>query len=275
MAERSSAIESFPVTAASYGPWPGQGTLASVRVAVITDIHANLPALEAALQAIDEAEVEEIWCLGDLVGYGAEPDACTDLIRQRCALSLVGNHDLAVLGALDISAFSESAAEAVIWTRENVAETTLEFLRDLEPAGERDGVGLFHGSPRDPIWEYVLGGDDAEACLDVQSERIGLIGHSHRALFFARPDGEDRGGLRGAQAPDGTLLDLQTGRWLVNPGSIGQPRDGDPRAAWLELDTAGETACFHRVAYDIDRAAGAISAAGLPGRLADRLYIGQ
>jgi diadenosine tetraphosphatase ApaH/serine/threonine PP2A family protein phosphatase len=246
-----------------------------VRVAVITDIHANLPALEAVLTAIDQAEAEEIWCLGDIVGYGAEPDACADLVRDRCALCLVGNHDLAVLGALDISAFSESAAEAVVWTRENIAETTLEFLRDLEPAGEREGVGLFHASPRDPIWEYVLGADDAGSCLDVQAERIGLIGHSHRALFFARADGGDRSSLRGAQAPDGTLLDLQSGRWLINPGSVGQPRDGDARAAWLELDTGKETARFHRVPYDIERAAGAIAAAGLPGRLADRLYIGQ
>lgn len=275
MAERSSVIESFPVTAASYGPRAGQGTLAVVRVAVITDIHANLPAMEAVLAAIDEAQIEEVWCLGDVVGYGADPDACTDLVRERCTITLAGNHDLAVLGALDISAFSESAAEAVVWTRDNIAETSLEFLRELEPAGEREGVGLFHASPRDPVWEYVLAGDDADACLDVQAERIGLIGHSHRALFFARPERNGAGNLRGAQAPDGTLLELDSGRWLINPGSVGQPRDGDPRAAWLELDTSGEAARFHRVPYDIDRAAAAIADAGLPTRLADRLYIGQ
>jgi diadenosine tetraphosphatase ApaH/serine/threonine PP2A family protein phosphatase len=246
-----------------------------VRVAVITDIHANLPALEAVLAAIDEAEVEEIWCLGDVVGYGAEPDACADLVRERCAVCLVGNHDLAVLDALDISAFSESAAEAVVWTRENIAETTLEFLRDLEPAGQCEGVGLFHASPRDPIWEYILAADDADACLDIQEERVALIGHSHRALFFVRPDGDEHGGLRGAQAPDGTLLELASGRWLINPGSVGQPRDGDARAAWLELDTDAEIGRFHRVPYEIERAAGAIAHAGLPGRLADRLYIGQ
>ncbi len=246
-----------------------------MRVAVITDIHANLPALEATLDAIGEAESEEVWCLGDIVGYGAEPDACADLVRERCALCLVGNHDLAVLGVLDIAAFSESAAEAVVWTRENVAERTLELLRELEPTGSREGIALFHASPRDPVWEYVLSGEQADACLDVQPERIALIGHSHRSLFFTRPAGNGHRELRGGQATDGTAIDLGSGRWLVNPGSVGQPRDGDPRAAWLELDTDEKTAYFHRVSYDIGRAAGSIAAAGLPGRLADRLYVGQ
>lgn len=246
-----------------------------MRVAVVTDIHANLPALEAVLAAIDESEVEEIWCLGDVLGYGAEPDACTELLRQRCAVCLVGNHDLAVLGALEISAFSEAAAEAVVWTRENVEGETLDFLRELDPIGRREGVGLFHASPRDPVWEYVLSADQAGPCLDAQEERIGLIGHSHVALFFARPNDSTRGQMRGAQAGDGALLDLDAGSWLVNPGSVGQPRDSDPRAAWLALDTEEKTAHFHRVAYDIDRTAQSIVGAGLPQRLADRLYIGQ
>ncbi len=245
-----------------------------MRIAALTDVHANLPALEAVLAAIDEEKIDEIWCLGDVVGYGAEPDACTALVRERSDLCLVGNHDLAVLGALEISAFSEAAAEAVAWTRENVSEATLEFLRELEPFAQRDGIGLFHASPRDPVWEYVLSGEQADACLDVQEERIALIGHSHVALFFSRIiDGARH--MRGAQANDGALLDLESGRWLVNPGSVGQPRDGDPRAAWLALDTTEATARFHRVAYDIDRTARSIVDAGLPQRLADRLYAGH
>ena len=247
-----------------------------MHVAAITDIHANLPALEAILDAIDDAEVEQIWCLGDVLGYGAEPDQCADLVRERCALCLVGNHDLAVLGALDIASFSEAAAAAVAWTRENVAERTLEMLRELEPAGEREGIALFHASPRDPVWEYVLSGEQADACLDVQAARIGLIGHSHVSLFFVRSaESEQHEEIRGAQAGDDTLLDLNAGQWLINPGSVGQPRDGDPRAAWLELDTEALTARFHRVQYDIDRAAASISAAGLPRRLADRLQVGS
>jgi predicted phosphodiesterase len=246
-----------------------------VRVAAITDIHANLPALEAVLEAADRAAVEEIWCLGDVIGYGAEPDECGDLVRERCDLCLVGNHDLAVLGALDIASFSEAAAEAVVWTRENIAERTLAMLRELEPVGEREGIALFHGSPRDPIWEYVLSAEQADACLDAQPARIALIGHSHVSLFFVRPDGERGDEIRGAQSSDDTLLDLEAGRWLINPGSVGQPRDGDPRAAWLELDTNEQTARFHRAEYDVERAAASISAAGLPRRLADRLRVGS
>jgi diadenosine tetraphosphatase ApaH/serine/threonine PP2A family protein phosphatase len=247
-----------------------------VRVAAISDIHANLPALEAVLEAIDEAAIDEIWCLGDVIGYGAEPDQCAELVRERCALCLVGNHDLAVLGALDIAAFSEAAAEAVAWTRANVAEGTLAMLRDLEPAGEREGVGLFHASPRDPVWEYVLSVEQAGACFDVQPSRIALIGHSHVSLFFVRPTADEDGAeIRGAQSSDDTLLDLEVGCWLINPGSVGQPRDGDPRAAWLELDTSEQTARFHRARYDVERAAASISSAGLPRRLADRLHLGS
>ena len=244
-----------------------------MQVAAITDIHANLPALEAVLAAIDETGVDEIWCLGDVVGYGAQPDACADLVRDRCDLCLVGNHDLAVLGDLDVAAFSEAAAAAVDWTRENIDSRTLEFLRELDPSGARDGIGLSHASPRDPVWEYVLSIDQAEACMEVQAERIGLIGHSHVALFFTAP-GDGAGDTEGSQAGDGTVLDLADGRWLINPGSVGQPRDRDPRAAWLELDTEETTARFHRVAYPIETAAEPIAAAGLPQRLAERLYTG-
>jgi diadenosine tetraphosphatase ApaH/serine/threonine PP2A family protein phosphatase len=243
---------------------------------VITDIHANLPALEAVLASAGKRRVEEIWCLGDVVGYGADPDACAELVRERCDTCLVGNHDLAVLGELDIAAFSEAAAEAVEWTRERIGEAALEYLRELDPSQEREGIGLFHASPRDPVWEYVLSIEQAQACMELQPERLALIGHSHVALFFVRlaEDGGP-GDTRGGQAEDGLKLDLGDGRWMLNPGSAGQPRDGDPRAAWLELETKKPAARFHRVEYDIDRAAASIVEAGLPKRLADRLYIGQ
>jgi diadenosine tetraphosphatase ApaH/serine/threonine PP2A family protein phosphatase len=246
-----------------------------MRVAAITDVHANLPALEAVLAAVDAAGVEEIWCLGDVLGYGVEPDACAELVKTRCDLCLVGNHDMAVLGELDIASFSEAAAVAVEWTRDNVAAATLEFLRELEPSAERAGLGLFHASPRDPVWEYVLSGEQADAGMNAHPQRVGLIGHSHVALFFTRREDGDAGETRGAQASDGALLDLSRGSWLVNPGSVGQPRDGDPRAAWLQIDTDAETATFRRVPYEIERAAEPIVAAGLPSRLAERLYTGQ
>ena len=227
------------------------------------------------LAAADAAGVEEIWCLGDVVGYGAQPDACAKLIRERAEICLVGNHDLAVLGRLDTSTFSETAAAAVEWTRENASPATISFLEGLEPAGERHGVGLFHASPRDPVWEYVLSIEQAEEGLDAQPQRVGLIGHSHVSLFFGRAEGAGRGETQGAQAGDGALLSLESGSWLLNPGSAGQPRDGDPRAAWLELDTEEWTARFHRVDYDVATAAETILAAGLPSQLAERLEVGR
>ena len=244
-----------------------------MRVAVISDIHANLPALDAALAAIDKAEVEEIWCLGDVVGYGAHPDGCAELVAERCEICLVGNHDLAALEELDVSSFSAAAAEAVEWTKENAKIETLDYLRDLQPEGEREGISLFHASPRDPIWEYVLSIEQAEENLDRQPRPVSLIGHSHVALYFTRPEGGGR--VQGAQAGDGARIELEDDSWLVNPGSVGQPRDGDPRAAWLELDTEDGLARYHRVPYEIDRAAEAIAEAGLPRHLAERLYLGH
>jgi diadenosine tetraphosphatase ApaH/serine/threonine PP2A family protein phosphatase len=241
-----------------------------MRVAIISDIHGNLPALESVLEAIDTAGVEEIWCLGDVVGYGAQPDACTDLVKERSDICLVGNHDLAVLGKLDISAFSSAAATAARWTAENCEPSTIEFLAGLKAESEREEVGLFHASPRDPVWEYVLSLEQAAECLDVAERRLNLIGHSHVALFFNR-----NGQVRGAQAGADASLDLREDSWLINPGSVGQPRDGDPRAAWLELDTGDASALYRRVEYDVDKAAEPILEAGLPSHLADRLYLGQ
>jgi predicted phosphodiesterase len=254
-----------------------------MRLAILSDIHANLPALEAVLADIGGAGLSDLWCLGDVVGYGAQPDECTRLVRERCDLCLVGNHDLAVLDELDVSAFSPAAAAAVRWTQETADPSTLDFLRELEPADETRDVALYHASPRDPVWEYVLWPDQAAECIAVQASRVSMIGHSHVALFFVM--GQDRRPpsqppelgevARGAQAGAGTRLDLSEGHWLVNPGSVGQPRDGDPRAAWLELDTDSWEATYHRVEYEIDRAAEAIEATDLPEHLARRLYVGQ
>ena len=157
-----------------------------------------------------------------------------------------------------------------------MSPSTREFLAGLDPADESREVGLYHASPRDPVWEYVLWPDQAAECIRVQARRVSFVGHSHVALFFALPDnGKSDSDARGAQAGAGTSLEVRRGRWLINPGSVGQPRDGDPRAAWLELDTETWQASFHRVAYDIDRAADAIVATDLPEHLARRLYVGQ
>jgi diadenosine tetraphosphatase ApaH/serine/threonine PP2A family protein phosphatase len=241
-------------------------------VALLSDVHGNLPALEAVLADIRGEGVDAIWCLGDLVGYGAQPDECVALAERECDLCLVGNHDLVVIGQLDVADFSANAATAAEWTREHIARDSVEYLSRLAPGDDDHPVGLYHASPRDPVWEYVLSTGQAAACMDAMSPRVGAIGHSHVALWFGREDG---GSVSGDMAPAGTELDLSAGTWLINPGGVGQPRDGDPRAAWLLLDLESWSASWRRVEYPVDDAARAIQEAGLPAALSDRLYVGQ
>src|SRR6185436_21163575 len=180
--------------------------------------------------------------------------------------------DLAVVDVLSLEEFSRGAALAATWTRDVIAPETREFLLSLKPEGSAQGVGLFHASPRDPIWEYVLSGLTAELCFDATDFRVSLIGHSHVALSFHRPEGQP---ASGTTRREGTELDLTEGEWLINPGSTGQPRDGDPRAAWLLLDTERQTAIYQRTEYDIAGVQAAIRAARLPDSLAERLQYGQ
>jgi diadenosine tetraphosphatase ApaH/serine/threonine PP2A family protein phosphatase len=243
-----------------------------MKVAVISDIHANRQAFEATLEAVAASDAAELWCLGDLVGYGADPDACVELAREHAAVCLAGNHDLAVTGEIPLDEFSRGASLAAQWTREVIAAQNLEFLASLRPQGEEDAVGLYHASPRDPVWEYVLSALLAELCLDRQTHRVCLVGHSHVALSFVRGEGQL---ATGEPRREGTRLDISSGEWLLNPGSVGQPRDGDPRASWLLLDLDGLSASFERTNYDIAGAAGAIRAARLPDSLAERLEYGQ
>jgi predicted phosphodiesterase len=243
-----------------------------MKVAVISDIHANRQAFEATLEAVAASEAAELWCLGDLVGYGADPDACVALAREHVAVCLAGNHDLAVTGEIPLDEFSRGASLAAQWTREVIDPQNLEFLAGLRPEGEEGAIGLYHASPRDPVWEYVLSALLAELCLDRQPHRVCLVGHSHVALSFVRREGEL---ATGEPRREGTLLDIAAGEWLLNPGSVGQPRDGDPRASWLLIDLDGLTASFKRTDYDIAGAAAAIRAARLPDSLAERLEYGQ
>jgi predicted phosphodiesterase len=243
-----------------------------MRVAIVSDIHGNRQAFEAVLGAIGESDCEQMWCLGDLVGYGADPDTCVALAREYAAVCLAGNHDLGVRGTIPLEQFSRGAAVAATWTRETIRPETLEYLESLEPQNLEEAVNLYHASPRDPVWEYVLSPLQAELCLDAQPGRVALIGHSHVALSFSRLAGAP---ATGETRDPGHELDLRTGEWLVNPGSVGQPRDGDPRAAWLELDLADLRATYRRTEYDIAGAAAAIRAARLPDSLAERLLYGQ
>jgi diadenosine tetraphosphatase ApaH/serine/threonine PP2A family protein phosphatase len=241
-----------------------------MRVAVISDVHANYHALEAVLEEIAAAPVDAVWCLGDTVGYGPRPNDCCTAVQQRADLCLVGNHDLVVLGELTVSDFNDEAAAAALWTSQVLTQESRTFLESLKPFAEVDGVDLFHASARDPVWEYVLTEEAARATLELADSPLVLVGHSHVALALTLEGEEVHGGLASA----GAEVEL-TGRWLLNPGSVGQPRDGDPRAAWLLLDLDRRFAAFHRVAYSIEKTQSEMRERGLPRMLADRLERGE
>jgi diadenosine tetraphosphatase ApaH/serine/threonine PP2A family protein phosphatase len=241
-----------------------------MRVAVVSDIHSNLHALEAVLAAIDAEAPDELWCLGDLVGYGPRPNECCAAVAERADVCLAGNHDLAVRGTIDLEEFGGEAAVAAKWTRDVLAPEAQELLDTLEPTGSAHGVVLYHGSARDPIWECILTDASAVATLELAAAPLVLVGHSHVALQIVDTGDE----IEGAVAPAGTEVSVDGLRVLLNPGSVGQPRDGDPRAAFLLLDLDARRATFHRAEYDVGLTQREIRAAGLPELLAARLELG-
>ena len=239
-----------------------------MRIAVLSDIHSNLVALDAVLD--HAGAVDAIWHLGDVVGYGPEPDAVVARLVERSATGVRGNHDAAAIGGREIDWFNADARAAAEWTRETIGDATRAWLAALPERLAVDDITLVHGSPRDPLREYVTDRLTASENLDALPTRHGLHGHTHVPVaWVAAPD---RVILIHAQ--DELRLALQPHRTLLNPGSVGQPRDGDPRAAYLELDLDAGVVAWHRVAYDIATVQTAIRAAGLPGRLADRLAVG-
>ena len=242
-----------------------------MRIAVLSDIHGNLHALEAVLESIGRDEPDAVWCLGDLVGYGPRPNRCCTLVADRADICLIGNHDLGVLGRLDLEDFSPDAAASARWTASILEDEPRRYLESLEPQSDQGELGLYHASARDPVWEYVLTPFAALASFATSQARVLLVGHSHVALAFGLAERR----LATTIAPAGTELDLSgDGRWILNPGSVGQPRDGDPRAAWLLLDLDAQRADYRRVEYDIARTQEEIRARGLPEPLAERLAHG-
>ena len=240
-----------------------------MRVAVLSDIHSNLVALDAVLA--HAGTVDAVWHLGDVVGYGPDPDGVVARLIEIGAVGVRGNHDAAALGGREIEWFNPEARAAAEWTRDTIDATTRAWLSALPERHTIDRVSMVHGSPRDPIREYISSPGVALENLAVLETDIGLHGHTHVPVAFSLLPDER---LRMVEPANGDSLDLEGGPSLVNPGSVGQPRDGDPDASYLVLDPDTATVTWHRVAYDIPAVQAAIRAAGLPGRLADRLAFG-
>ena len=236
-----------------------------MKIAVISDIHANWPALEAVLG--DLPAVDDVVCLGDLVGYGGEPVRCLDYVRDRRWLTLLGNHDLACVDREVLDWFNEDAAIAIRWTVEQLGAERVEWLSGRPPADRRDGALLVHASPRSPVFEYVMDAESAAANLSELGGGLCFHGHSHLPGVFRLDGGRVR-----HEYEVGTV-DLR-GPVLVNPGSVGQPRDRDPNSSYGVWDTEARTFEFRRVGYDRLAAQKAILQAGLPARFAHRLEFG-
>ena len=240
-----------------------------MRYGIFSDVHSNLEALEAVLAALGGERVDRLLCAGDLVGYGADPAPCVKRLRSCGVAAVCGNHDRAVIGRMPLEWFNEQAAAAVQWTEGHLSAEEKAFLGEL-PLTWTDGqVTVVHGSLYEPgEFHYVMDLQGAKLCLDLQQTPVAFIGHTHVPGFFV----EEEGGIRFARAGRVTL---PAGRkTLVNAGSVGQPRDGDPRAAYCLYDSESRTIEIHRVAYPLERTQGKIRAAGLPEFLAARLAQG-
>lgn len=244
-----------------------------MRILVVSDVHANLVALDAVLEGA--GAFDRIWCLGDLVGYGPDPDACIDRLRPLDPLCLVGNHDLAASGRLSLEEFNPDAKAAAIWTRSRISEANLRWLDTLAAmlAATDLDITLVHGSPIDPIWDYVFSPSGARASFGALGTSHCFNGHTHVPLVYRESEFTRR--IVEEAAPVGRPLSLRRGRLLVNPGSVGQPRDGDPRASYGILDTEVMTFTQGRVVYDIARTQRGMREAGLPAGLIARLGVGR
>jgi predicted phosphodiesterase len=244
-----------------------------MRIGIISDIHANDVAFETVLQAM--GPVDRLWCLGDMVGYGPNPNECVARLVAQPSLEicLTGNHDYAVLGKIDLSDFNPEARQAALWTREHLTKDSEKFLLERPEQVVRDSeYTLAHASPRQPVWEYITSTAIARANFGHFATTICLVGHTHVPAIYCM----DNQGVVHAQTPsEETSLDLRDGsRFIINPGSVGQPRDNDPRAAYALLDSDKGTMTFHRVAYDIAVTQQRMFEAGLPARLILRLNYG-
>jgi predicted phosphodiesterase len=241
-----------------------------MRVLILSDIHANLIALEAVLSAAPS--VDALWNLGDTVGYGPRPVACLDRVADdHVQISLLGNHDLAAIGLLDLSEFNPWARAAAEWTGDQLTAHHRTLIGGLPARAIISGVTLAHGSPRQPIWEYVIDRETAAANFAHFDTDLCFVGHTHVAQVAKL---EQSGAIRLFRFKPGAVIDVSRDKWLINPGSVGQPRDGDPRASFAVLDTDRGTVANYRIGYDVARTQRQMAEAALPAPLIERLNHG-
>jgi diadenosine tetraphosphatase ApaH/serine/threonine PP2A family protein phosphatase len=240
-----------------------------MRCAILSDIHANLAALEAVLDDIGKkGGVDETWCLGDIVDYGPDPHPCIELVQSLKSGCIAGNHDLAVIGKADKAYFNPDAGLATNWTATQLNLGDIAYLDSLPLRMEREGFTLVHGSARDPVWEYVFSTGIAAGNFDFFRSQLCLVGHTHIPLVFRL--GKD-GACQAAAFNPGIGLALGSTRMIINPGSVGQPRDGDPRASYAIYESEGRVIRLYRVGYDVQATQDRMMRAGLPVRLVARL----
>lgn len=245
-----------------------------MRYAVLADIHANLEAFKAVLE--HAGPVEQYWCLGDIVGYGPQPNECIELLRSLNFISVAGNHDLAAIGRRPLDDFNPEARAAAEWTARQLTEESREFLAGLPQREVVDRFTLVHGSPRDPIDEYLLKEWDARWNFLEFVTQVCLVGHTHIPLIFEQV--QETGtvpAVRTLIPQEREPVRLDRRRLIVNPGSVGQPRDGSPDASYMVYDSDAGTLQLHRVPYDVRAVQQKIIAAGLPARVATRLAYGM
>jgi len=232
-----------------------------MKLAIISDIHSNLEALQAVLADIDRHNIDELICLGDVVGYGADPSACLAVVLERCDEVLLGNHDEAAADISKSYTFNPIARAAVHWTYEKLNESERQILEQLPFTTQRDSIFCVHASPQNPEeWNYIIDEYDAHQVFDHFAEKICFVGHSHVAGIYPQFDE--------VEPADPNY------KCVVNVGSVGQPRDKDPRASWCLIETSSLNLQLFRVEYDIETAARKIRLAGLPFQLAERLHRG-
>ena len=241
-----------------------------MRYLVVSDVHANLAALEAVIADAERfISLDGVWCLGDTVGYGPEPAACIERLRSLNAVAIKGNHDAAAVGEVGLEVFNPYAAQACRWTMEQLTDESHAYLASLETTAYQSPFMLVHGTPTDPLWDYLLSYPQADDAWYYTGAAAVLVGHSHLQFVCREGEGVLRPGL------DTLAVEVEEARIVANPGSVGQPRDGDPRAAYAVYDSGTGLLTLHRVQYDIALTQRLMEEHGLPDALITRLSVGR